>query len=123
MPFVGFRFKRDSMREFLRACERAEFDTSREMFLTFGRVGNIIRIGAVARTLPKHAPTAGGYQTRVQFKRVKVQQSESKTTGMHPEWGSWQMRKALLPAMWFNMGRIRREFERGTERVCRRFEG
>jgi hypothetical protein len=87
-----------------------------------GRAGEIVRAGAYARTVPKHARTAAGYVTRVEGRRVRVEQGLPASTGRHPAWGSWQMRHALLPSLRRNSKAISEEFRKGTDEVCKRFE-
>ena len=122
MSALGVQVKPASLRSFLRACDAAESDVSEQMADTLGRVGEVVRAGAAVRIAAKHGPTAAGYITRVQERGVRVEQGLPKTTGHHPQWGSYQMRRALLPSLRRNSARIRAEFERGTEIVCARFE-
>jgi hypothetical protein len=119
---VQFKTDTDSLRSFLDACDRASFDTKKQIETTLEKVGELVRGTAVARMLPKHAPSAAGYRSRVQPRAVRVEQTRPKTTGQHPDWGGWQMRNTLLPALYRNQDRIDREFLRATDAVCDRFE-
>jgi hypothetical protein len=120
-PGVSFK-QGGSAADVMRACDRAKHDTRREMVLTMHRVGEIVRVSAATRALPKHAPTAAGYRTVLQPRGVKVQQSLQRKVPWTRSWGPWQMRHALLPALFFNVGRINREFDEGVVRVIHRFE-
>lgn len=53
---------------------------------------------------------------------MAVEQSIRKTTGKHPEYGSLQMRRALLPALMANQVEMERELERTLDRISREFE-
>jgi hypothetical protein len=48
---------------------------------------------------PPSTRSAAGYKVRVRQRGVAVEQSLKRTTGLHPEWGAYQMRHALLPAL------------------------
>lgn len=122
MSALGVQVKPASLRSFLRACDRAEGDTEQMVTDVLGRAGEIVRAGAYARTVPKHARTAAGYVTRVEGRRVRVEQGLPASTGRHPAWGSWQMRHALLPSLRRNSKAISEEFRKGTDEVCKRFE-
>jgi hypothetical protein len=123
MAEPGIRVKPASLREFLVACDRVGPEMEQEMRSTLNRVGNFVRSSAAARMAPKHAPSAAGYKTVVygSGRRVRVIQSRKKT-GRRPDWGGWQMRNTLLPALYGNLGRVRNEFGVATDRVTRRFE-
>jgi hypothetical protein len=43
--------------------------------------------------------SAAGYKVRVRARGVAIEQSLRRTTGEHPQFGSLQMRTALLPAL------------------------
>lgn len=107
--------------ELLRALKTADRETKREVRGTLRAVGDIVRSEAVARFSPINARSAGGYRTRVRQRGVAVEQSLRKTTGVHPEWGSYQMRHALLPALMANEDSTERAMEHALDRVCDHF--
>lgn len=45
------------------------------------------------------AHSAAGYKVRIRQRGVAVEQTRRRTTGLHPEFGKLQMRRALLPAL------------------------
>ena len=109
-------------KEFLKACTVAEPKTRKEVRESLRKVGDVVRQDAVRRFSPISTRSAAGYRTRVRQRGVAVQQSLKKTTGKHPEYGSLQMRKALLPALQRNADEVEREFERAIDRIADDFE-
>jgi hypothetical protein len=122
MAQAGAQVKPESLRSFKQACYRTDNETDQALQISLKKAGELVRAGAAYRTAPVHALTAAGYRTRMRSTSVVVQQRLPKTTRLHPEWGSWQMKNALLPAVYANLGRINREFETGVDKVCDRFE-
>lgn len=123
MSALGVQLDQRSFEDFLRACEEAPFGTKREIRRTLGAAGELVRVGATARMLPKHRRTAKGYQVRlVRDRSVRVEQSIPKTTGFHAKWGGWQMRHALLPSIAANRAAIEADLDEAVGRICNRFE-
>lgn len=108
-------------REFLRACDRAGKDTKREVRATFRKVGDIVKVDARHRYRAVDAHSAMGLRTVVRQRGVSVEQSLRKTTGQHPEWGKWQMRHALLPALDAEEANVDRALEQAINKVADRF--
>ena len=65
------------------------------------------------------ARSAAGYKVRVRQRGVAVEQSRKRTTGLHPEYGAMQMRKALLPAL----ANREKDVIEGVDRVLGRLAG
>ena len=122
MAQAGVRVKPQSLRSFEQGCEQAIHDTDEMVATVVQKAGEMIRVGAAARTFPKSARTAAGYQSLAIGNRAIVFQRIPKTTAAHGEWGSWQMRKALLPSLWSNLRRINKEMKQGLDKVANRFE-
>jgi hypothetical protein len=110
-------------REFLFACDRAGKETKKLVRGSFREVGEIVRIDAARLLSPVSARSAGGYRTRVRARGVIVEQSLRKTTGQHPGWGSYQMRRALVPSMAANEERGIGAMDGAIEKVCDHFVG
>jgi len=119
---VNFGVDPKSLQDFLDACERAEGDIGREMRATLREVGEVVRVRGAALAAAKHGKTAAGYRTKVRARGVAVEQTLGKTTGDRPEWGVWQMRHALVPALRASESQIDREFEEAANEVATRFE-
>ena len=109
-------------KEFLRASDRAGKETRKEVRGTFRKVGEIVRVDARTRYRPSDARSAAGLRTVVRQRGVSVEQSLRKTTGKHPEWGKWQMRQALLPALEEKAGQVEQELEHAIDRVADHFD-
>jgi hypothetical protein len=86
-------------REFMRALVGADRRTKKAVRDVLRRSGDAVKSDAAGRIAPKDGRTAAGYRVAVRQRGVAVNQSLRKTTGQHPEWGSYQMRHALLPAL------------------------
>jgi hypothetical protein len=85
-------------------------------------VGDVVKQDAATRFSQTDSRSAAGFKTRVRQRGIAVEQSIKKTTGQHPEYGSLQMRKALLPALMSNEQDMHRELERALDRISREFE-
>ena len=109
-------------KEFLRACNHADKATKKEVRLILKDVGNVVRRDAASRFSAVSTKTAAGYRTVVRQRGVSVEQSLRKTTGLHPEYGSRQMRQALLPALHENEERLRLEMEHAVDLIADVFE-
>ena len=110
------------LKEFLKACTQAEPQRPER---SPGNVPGGRRHHQTRRhptVLTDQRASAGGFRTRVRQKGIAVQQSKRKTTGKHPEYGSLQMRAALLPALMSNETDMNRQLERALDRVGKRFE-
>lgn len=109
-------------REFLKACQHAPKDTKRFVRDAFRQVGEQVRSDAADRFKTIDSRSAAGYKTRVRQRGVAVEQSIRKTTGLHPEYGSLQMRRALIPALQSNADDTTRAMEDAMEKVADHFE-
>jgi hypothetical protein len=109
-------------REFLRAANKAGPDTKKEVRSAFREVGEAIRAEAVARFSSVDARSAVGYRVAVRQRGVAVEQRRRKTTGLRPDYGALQMRRALLPALRANEAETERRMERAIDRVADHFE-
>jgi hypothetical protein len=89
----------------------------KEVRAAFARSGEIVRADAATRFRAYSAHSAAGYRVRVRQRGVEVDQSLKKTTGLHPEWGALQMRKALLPSLYAKQTEIEAEFEKALDEV------
>ena len=116
------RFRIKGYRELLRACNRAEKETKKEVRDTFRKVGDIVRVGATERFRSIDARSAEGYRTRVRQRGVAVEQSLRRTTGLRPDFGSLQMRDALEPALEAKSDDVEREMEDALDKVADHFE-
>jgi hypothetical protein len=72
-----------------------------------------VREDAASRFQGYSPRSASGYRVRSRgFGQVAVQQSRRKTTGQRPDFGSLQMRRALLPALYAKEDEVHRAIDR-----------
>jgi hypothetical protein len=109
-------------REFMRAAARAEKESKKEVRAALRKVAEPVRAEAASLFETVDPRTAAGYRVRVRQRGVSVEQSLRKTTGEHPEFGSLQMREALLPALERKEGEIERGMEDAVDEIADHFE-
>lgn len=107
--------------DFQRALRAAEKDDRLAVRGVFRHVGDQVKRDAVQEVNPVDAKSAAGYRTYVRQRGVGVEQSLRKTTGLHPEWGAWQMRHALVPALQANEEDTKRRIELALDQVADHF--
>ena len=117
----GATLRVEGYTELLQAFRAADRDQRKELRDTLRKVGDVVRVDAVQRFSPINARTAGGFRTRVRQRGVAVEQSLRKTTGAHPEWGSYQMRHALLPALMTREDDTERAMEQAMDEMAAKF--
>jgi len=87
------------LRELNRALKRIDKELNRELEKELREAGNLVRDNARELFSAIDARSAAGFSTRLRgFGTVVVEQRRGRTTGQHPEFGSLQMSRALLPA-------------------------
>jgi hypothetical protein len=86
-------------RDLLRGLATADKETKLAVRATLKQTGEATRTSATSLLSPVDTRSASGYRVRVRQRGVAVEQSLRRTTGRHPQWGSYQMRHALLPAL------------------------
>lgn len=120
MPTQTRRVK--GYREFLRACQRAEKSTNKEMRAALAKAAEPVRAEAARIFEAVHARSAQGYRVKVRQRGVSVEQRLRKTTGAHPEFGALQMREALIPALDSNADEIDRGLVNAVDEIADIFE-
>jgi hypothetical protein len=111
----------DGYRDLLRGLATADRETRLALRATLRHAGDATRAGAVARLSSVDSRSASGFKTRVRQRGVAVEQSLKRTTGQHPEWGSYQMRHALLPALGENADETERRMEAAMDAIAAHF--
>lgn len=87
------------LRELNSALKRYDRELQRDLDASLLEAGLEISNLAAAKFSFYDAKSAMGFRPRMRgFGRLVVEQRYRKTTGQHPEFGSLQMQKALLPA-------------------------
>jgi hypothetical protein len=108
--------------ELLKASKAAGSATNKEVREAFREAGDIVKVHAVPRLAKNSTKSAAGFKTRVRQRGVAVEQSLLKTTGKRPDWGSLQMRKALLPAVEKTWPELEAEFVKAVDKTIAIFE-
>ena len=101
-----------------KAAKEARLFTRHEL----RKVGDIVREDSQRRFDPVDSKSAAGYKTRVRQRGIAVEQSLKKTTGKRGKYGTMQMKRALLPALYANRERMDREFELAIRRIAAKHE-
>lgn len=109
------------LRQMHRAFKEYDDDLKRELEDELRAAGTIVAATARARFGYIDARSAAGFKSKTKgFGRVVVQQSRRKKTGKRPDFGSLQMRRALLPALSENEPQVLRHVENMLDRIGRR---
>lgn len=100
------------LRETQRAFKRMQPEVAKGIDVKLRDAGGIVARDATRRFAAINQRSAAGFRSRVKgFGRLVVDQRRRKTTGLHPEYGALQMRKALLPARKANTPLIEKKLE------------
>lgn len=121
MPVGTVRVK--GLREFQRAANKAEKETKKVVRDRLKEAGDVVRQEAARLFSPINAKSAAGYRTRARIGSVFVEQSLRKTTGLHPRYGSLQMRRALLPALEAESDEVERRLRLAANELADIVEG
>lgn len=108
-------------REFLRACDRAEKGTKKEVRTAFREVGQVVQQEWQGRFRPIDERSAAGLRVRVRQRGVAVEQSLRKTTGTRPDYGALQVRVGVQ-ALEAKEDEVEHQMERALDRVADLFE-
>lgn len=111
----------DGYRQTMQALALADKATRRAWRAELAHAGDKVRTDASSLAARYDQKTAAGYRTRVRQRGIAVEQSLRKTTGRHPEFGTLQMRRVLLPALAANERDTVRAVEDALDRICDRF--
>ena len=95
----GFRIDAVNDTEVALAFHRVGTETRRLLRPALKKAAEPVRAEAASRFARYDPRSAAGYKVRVRARGVAVEQSLKRTTGLHPQFGSLQMRQALLPAL------------------------
>ena len=87
------------LKELQRDFRKMSREVSKEIRDGLREAAEPVRAEASSRFSSIDARSAAGYRVAVRTRCVSVEQRRRRTTGRHPEFGSLQMRRALLPAL------------------------
>ena len=99
---AGATLQVEGFRDVMRAFAKADREQKRQVRATLKKVGETVEREAAQSLSPKDSRSAAGFRTVVRQRGIAVEQRLKKTTGAHPEWGAYQMRHALVPALYAN---------------------
>jgi hypothetical protein len=108
-------------RELLRACDRAGKETKKKVRDSLRKVGDIVKRDAAGKFFVYDVHTAAGFRTVVRTRGVSVEQTLPRTTGLRPDFGALQMRKALLPALVDDEPAVEHEMQEAITTVANHF--
>lgn len=118
----GASLRVNGYREFLRAVNRAGRETRGTVRRELKTVAEPVR-GDAARRLEKYDKRSAAHlRVSVTQRGVFVQQSLRKTTGLRPDYGSLQMRKALLPALRDNEAALELRMSHAIDLIADQFD-
>ena len=103
--------------------KEADTATRREVRAELRHAGDKVREGAAQRFNTYDQRSAQGYRVRVRQRGVAVEQSIRRTTGQHPQFGTLQMVKALVPSLDANEDSIYEDFEKAIDKSALIFNG
>jgi hypothetical protein len=108
------------LRQLHRALKNYDNGLKLQLEAELRQAGEVVASGAQSRFVGVDARSAAGFKSRVKgFGRVVVQQSRRRTTGLRGDFGSLQMRKALLPSVAENEPMVIRSIEGMLDRLGR----
>ncbi len=105
------------LEEFIHAALLADKATSGIVRQKLREAGDVVRDDASRRYRDVDLRSARGLEVRARPTGVFVEQKLRKTTGLHPEWGSWQMRHALIPAQKAKEEEVVQRIERAVDEL------
>lgn len=107
----------------MRSLKEADKETRKQVRATLREVGDIVKTDAASKFDRYDSGSAAGFKVRVRQRGVAVEQSRRKTTGKRGDYGSLQMRRALLPSLEENTSEIKEAFEDAVEEIARIIKG
>lgn len=108
------------LRELRRDFRRIDKSLDKEVREGLKQAAEPVRQAAADLFSGVDARSAAGYKVRVRQRGVAVEQSRKRTTGLHPEFGTLQMRRALLPALASREGEVVEAVEDILDRLADR---
>lgn len=111
------------VRELVRAADAAGKETKKAVRDRLRQMAQPILQEARARLSVYDARSAARLGVSVRRTgTVSVEQRQRTTTGQHPQFGSLQMKRVLLPALASNQENVMREFEAAVDDIVKVFE-
>ena len=118
---AGTSVKVNGLRELHRALKNYDNGLKLELEQELRDAGDLVATSARTKFVGIDARSAAGFKSKVRgFGRVVVQQSRRRTTGRRGDFGSLQMRRALLPSVTENEPQVLHAIEGMLDRLGRR---
>lgn len=115
---AGTSLKVKGLRDLHRALKTADDQLKRELESELRAAGDLVAESSRARFVNVDARSAAGFKSKVKgFGRVVVQQSRRRVTGRRGDYGSLQMRRALIPAVAENEATVLTHIEGMLDRL------
>lgn len=109
--------------QLLAATDKADRQTKRQVRAELRQAAENVRDDASRRFVSYSPVSAGRYGISVRKTGViAVEQRLRKTSGLRPDFGALQMRKALVPANVAEQAEFQRRLEDALDRIARDFE-
>lgn len=109
-------------KELTRAARRAGSATNKEVRAALREVAEPVRAEAAAKFALIDARSAAGFRIAVRARGVAVEQRIGRVTGKRGDYGSLQMRRALIPALAANDDKIDDSMDKALDRIESIFE-
>jgi len=106
------------LREFMRATAKADKETKKVVREKLREAGDVVREDAANRLARIDSYSASKLRTRAKVGGVFVEQSLRKVTGLRPDYGQLQMRKALEPAVEAKAGEVEQRLEKAVDELA-----
>ena len=113
----------EGYRELMLALKTADTESRRAVRAELRHAGDKVKQGATDRFDRYDPRSAQGYRVRVRQRGIAVEQSLRRTTGKHPEFGTLQMAKALVPSLEANEEETMRDFDDAFDKISLIFNG
>lgn len=111
------------MRELIRDADQVGGKVKRRVRDDLRQVGELVAVDAYRRFSSYDENTAKHFRPTVRRTgTVVVEQRLRKTTGLRPDWGTLQMKKALIPAANDKAQELERKLRESVERIAVDFE-
>lgn len=109
--------KVEGLRDLQRALRSYDKSLASELTRRLKEAASIVRDDASARFSRINAASAAGFKPRARGGSAFVEQSQRRTTGTRPDFGSLQMKLALLPALESKSGEVEQSIEHMLDEI------
>jgi len=109
----------EGLRQLERALKASDKDAAKGLRKELREAAKVVALDARGKFAGTDGYSAMGIRPRVRAGLVAVaEQSRKRVTGKRPDYGSLQMRRALVPALWDNRKEVERRVENMLDKVA-----